>query len=122
MKQHPDPLVATSAEARARRGVWASLWVFDPTDCVDEPQVEAMPVKIEVSRNDEDRIIVTARGKPGARYEPDDSVWLEMTDADMMKLIEQGAKALHTPMELPPEVSSAALAHRTDARRRETAS
>jgi hypothetical protein len=68
-----------------RKPTMASLWVFTPGD--PDPDVEAMDARVEVVRSEVDRVNLTVRGKPGRRYEDGDSVWLEMTDNEALRLI-----------------------------------
>lgn len=87
--------------ATTRKPVMASFWQFDPESCKEDAQVEAMPAALNCGRSDEDRILIAVRGKPGARYEPGDSVWLELTDAEALRLIQRIALALGAALELP---------------------
>lgn len=72
----------------------ASLWQFEPGE--PDPQVEAMTAALAVRRTDDDRILVSARGKVRNRWEKGDSVWLELTDTQALMLIERVAAALQS--------------------------
>jgi hypothetical protein len=75
-----------------RNAVQASFWQFDP-DTEEEPEVEAMPSSLSIVR-DEDRVLIAVRGKQGRRHETGDSVWLEMSDTEAVRLIARLATAV----------------------------
>jgi hypothetical protein len=77
-----------------RTGAAASLWVWDPGE--EDAEVEALPCALGVIRSDEDRVMITALGKKGRRWESKESVWLEMTEPDALNLIAQLASALRS--------------------------
>lgn len=74
-----------------RNPVKASFWQFDPK--VPDPEVEAMPAALSLVRS-EGYVLIAVRGKPGRSYEKGDSVWLELTDTETVRLIERLAAAL----------------------------
>jgi hypothetical protein len=76
-----------------RNAIHASYWQFDPAT-EEEAEVEAMDSRVSVVRGDVDRVLLAVRGKPGRRYEAGDAAWLEMTDAEALRLIERVAAAL----------------------------
>lgn len=83
-----------SAATRVDRdAVKASFWQFDPTT-EEEPLVEAMEASLSLDRTDDDRVLIAVRGKPGSRHEPGDSVWLELSDAETIRLIQRLAGTL----------------------------
>lgn len=92
---------ATTAARMPRDAIKASLWIFDPTTEEEDAEVEAMDSGLVVERNDEDRIIVSVRGRPhGRRYEHGDSVWLEIEDGEALRLIVAVARALGEEMNI----------------------
>jgi len=76
--------------------IMLSYWQFNPEEDLpsEEPEVTAMPSKVEIERSDEGLLMMTIRGKPGKRYEKHDSAWLEIEDAQALRLIERLAGAL----------------------------
>jgi hypothetical protein len=76
-----------------RNAIVGSLWIFDPTT-EEEAQVEAMPCGVTATNNGDGHVLIAARGKPGRRYETGDSVWLEMTPDQALRLIGQLAGAM----------------------------
>jgi hypothetical protein len=75
-----------------RDAIHASYWQFDPDDAGD-PEVAAMDSRLSLVRS-EDHVLIAERGKPGRRYEAHDAAWLELTDAEALRLIERLAAAL----------------------------
>ena len=85
------------ADRPDRNPVKASFWQFDPEE--DDPQVEAMDAALSCLRSEEDLVLLSVRGKPGRNYEKKDSVWLELTDTEVVRLIERLAATLTRPLE-----------------------
>lgn len=77
-----------------RNAVKASFWQFDPTTEEEMVWVEAMEASLSLDRTDDDRILIAVRGKPNGRYEHGDSVWLELSDAEAIRLIQRLAGTL----------------------------
>lgn len=78
-----------------RDPVVASFWQFDPNE--DDPDVEAMVSALSIIRSedgDDGRVLIAVRGKPRTRYEAKDSVWLELEDSEVIRLIGRLAGAL----------------------------
>jgi hypothetical protein len=75
-------------------GALASLWIFDPSEA--DAEVEALPCALDVQRTDDDRVMLTALGKKGRRWESKESVWLELTDDDALALVAQIIKAVRS--------------------------
>lgn len=84
------------AERPDRNPVKASFWQFDPER--EDPDVEAMDAAISFVRSEEGLVLLAVRGKPGRNYEKKDSVWLELTDAETLRLIERLAATLTQEM------------------------
>lgn len=75
-----------------RNPIQVSYWQFDPEE--EDAEVEAMSAAVSFHRSDEDRVLLAVRGKPRRRYEKGDSAWLELTDAEALRLIERLAAKL----------------------------
>lgn len=78
-----------------RNPVRASYWQWDPEE--EDSEVEAMDAALSFIRSDDDRVLIAVRGKPGRRYEKRDSAWLELEDAEVLRLIARLAALLTTP-------------------------
>lgn len=74
-------------EKPERNPVRVSYWQWDPAE--EDPEVEAMDAALSTMRSDDDRVLLAVRGKPGRRYEQHDAAWLELTDAEVLHLIER---------------------------------
>lgn len=90
------------AERMPKNAVRGSLWVFDPMTEEEGTEVEAMPSGLVVQRSDDDRVLLSVRGRPnGKRYEPGDSVWLELEITETLRLIAELAQAVASDWKLP---------------------
>lgn len=89
-----------SADRMPRDAIKLSFWQFDPTTEEEATEVEAMESGGVVHRSDDDRVLLSVRGKPNGRYEVGDSLWLEFTDGEALRLIGQLARVLGQELKL----------------------